>query len=595
MVENRDVGKPAKPRFVPAPSPHRQLRETLFHTLPTYSGPYSVGTIEIELPVREPRTFSHIKRDNMHALRMDTVLFSIYYPCDSSEFTKGGKAKPSRATWLPRPRVPTCKGYAKFLNIPHFPVTAYIAATTMFTKLPAFRNAKLDSRRPSGQQPNDRRDSEETLGQDTQDKPIFPVIFFSHGLGGSRTCYSSICGEMASNGFIVVAVEHRDGSGARSYVNIPPSGNLADGKILDNTKSKRSYMVDYIWPKDNAQDTSPHNQRGVDTELRSAQIEMRMAEIEEAYYAMELINNDQGVLISKSNLRRKGNVGSSSVGTENVDWAEWASRMHLDKVTMMGHSFGGATTIQISREDARFPWVGQAITLDAWGPAIPKSPDGATIHVRKPLLAIGSEAFMHWPENFEAVVDVCRDTRDNGAPCWMMTIKGSTHLSQTDFAVLYPRWMSWFAKNMVNPRRAVLLTTNASFEFLKKVLPVGHTQGNIWMDEGILGTETLSLEDSLPSENKPDNKWIAARLRIPNEFRLRVLSWFRRTKAHPDVPRDATGKPLVSIVTRPLGDEVWMHISPEKTDNVDPPVNNNKSRRVVSRNSSFFSGHRVLF
>ncbi|KAF3017892.1 hypothetical protein E8E14_013078 [Neopestalotiopsis sp. 37M] len=449
------------------------------------------------------------------------------------------------------------------------PVTAYIAATTMFTKIPAFRNAKLAGCRPGEQCCPKGCHDQQTSGADVCDKPEFPVIIFSHGLGGSRTCYSSVCGELASNGFIVVAVEHRDGSGARSYVNIPPSGNLADGRILDNTKSKRSYVVDYIWPKDNAQDTSPHNQRGVDHQLRDAQIEMRMAEMAEAYYALELINSGQGELILKNNLRKKGNVGSSSKGLENIDWADWTGRLHMNNVTVMGHSFGGATSVQIAREEEKFPWVGQSIILDAWGPAIPQV-EGDRSHVRKPLLAIGSEAFMHWPENFDAVLNVCKDTQEGGVPCWMTTVKGSTHLSQTDFAVLYPRWMSWFAKNVINPRRAILLTVNSSLEFLRHVLPEKHTFGTSWADEGILETKSLSPTDSLPSTHKPDEKWIAARLRIPNEFRLRLMSWFRRTPKD-KVPKDASGKPLAGIITRRLGDEVWVHVLFEaaRHENID--------------------------
>jgi len=39
-----------------------------------------------------------------------------------------------------------------------------------------------------------------------------PVVVFSHGLGGSRSLYSLICGELASQGYVVLAIEHADGT-----------------------------------------------------------------------------------------------------------------------------------------------------------------------------------------------------------------------------------------------------------------------------------------------------------------------------------------------------------------------------------------------
>lgn len=84
-----------------------------------------------------------------------------------------------------------------------------------------------------------------------------------------------------------------------------------------------------------------------------------MAEIDEAFYALQLINTRRGELVSKSNLRKKGNVGSSSQDLDDIEWSDWTGRISLDNVTSMGHSFGGATTVQLARPNDRFPWIAQ--------------------------------------------------------------------------------------------------------------------------------------------------------------------------------------------------------------------------------------------
>jgi hypothetical protein len=40
----------------------------------------------------------------------------------------------------------------------------------------------------------------------------FPVVLFSHGLGGHRSLYSMLCAELASQGYVVFAAEHADGT-----------------------------------------------------------------------------------------------------------------------------------------------------------------------------------------------------------------------------------------------------------------------------------------------------------------------------------------------------------------------------------------------
>ncbi|KAG7106537.1 Platelet-activating factor acetylhydrolase like protein [Verticillium longisporum] len=576
--------------------PPKSLRERFLHALPYYTGPHAVGYLEIETAVRQPRVISRLTRGKEPLLRLDTVLFSVFYPCEprdddknksdgterkTSEHDKdvqhGKRPKRtlrkslSRASWLPRPRIQTAKGYAKFMNIPRAPVTGYLAITSMFTKLPAFRNASLATQWPRDVMATD------GVSPGRREKPRFPIIIFSHGLGGSRTMYSSICGELASYGFMVIAVEHRDGSGARTYVNLPAEQELSETESEANLnvsdvsgesqkskstkqQSPQHYCVDYLFPKDNAQDTSPHNARGVDTELRTAQIDMRMAEMEEAFHVISLINDGKGSAVSATNLRRQGNVASSSQGLGGIRWDNWTGRMLTNNMTVMGHSFGGATTVQCLRKSS-LTWVGQGIILDAWGPATPAAGEA---RISKPLLSIGSEAFMHWQENFERLVDLCHEAREENPATltWMLTIRGSTHLSQTDFAVLYSTWMDLLAKTVVNPLRAIYLTVAPSLEFLKMTLPREQSANDMWVDEQILRTMQAPADPEavMGQEHRPSDKWIAVRLKVDNEVSWRARGWFRQKRRA--LWRERSDEEPEGLVDWDRGDEVWMHFSP---------------------------------
>ncbi len=330
------------------------------------------------MPASNPRVFSEITRNGRHVLQLETVLMTIYYPTGHQEFNlQKGDPRFSRELWLGRPRLGMAAGFGDFGGVGKMAVPVFFPA--WLTKLPAYRNAPIASHwapcadvkahgikvklehgpRPPG----------------APHEPCFPLILFTHGLGGTRTMYSSQCGEFASYGFVVCAIEHRDGSGPRTYVNHAKSGEGSmntteeEGGIDHGAdECSRGYdIVDYLWPKDNPKDTMPNNEKGVDTELRNAQICLRMAEVEEAYKVVCEIASGNGQLVADRNLRRKGFKASSSHGLEGVNWPRWKDRVHLDHVTACGHSFGAATTIEMLRHDDRFTYIAQGIIYDIWG------------------------------------------------------------------------------------------------------------------------------------------------------------------------------------------------------------------------------------
>ncbi|CAD6441997.1 d909844c-607b-4d36-9ff5-a4130f1a5ddd [Sclerotinia trifoliorum] len=151
---------------------------------------------------------------------------------------------------------------------------------------------------------------------------------------------------------------------------------------------------------------------------------------------------------------------------------------------------------------------------------------------------------MYWPSNFSSIMSLCREAKSRGTLCWLLTVRGSVHISQFDFSLLYPNISSFLWKMTFNPRRAIDLNINASLEFLKMVMPKRISAMNRGTDEGILQVEQL---DQLPDLHQPKDKYIAGRLRIPHELRVRLTPlWMRRytggkAKQHQEVGNGKVG------------------------------------------------------
>ena len=502
-------------------------------------------------------------------LQLETVLMTIYYPTShGNPNAQKGSPDFSRELWLGRPRMKVVEGYGEFAGIGKLALPIFLP--TMFTKLPAYRNAPIATywappvntktggvkvKMQTGPKPDG-----------APEEPTFPMILFSHGLGGTRTMYSSLCGELASYGFVVCAVEHRDGSGPRTYINHEPSGegSLEDldhreGIDHQSRERERGYdIISYLFPKDNPHDTGPHNEKGVDIELRAAQVALRVAELDEAYAVVCEIVRGDGESIAKRNLRRKGFKGSSSHGLEGVDWERWKDRVRLDHVTAAGHSFGAATVTEMLRIPDQYDYISQGIIYDIWGAAVNPSADSAKIRV--PVLAINSEAFTYWPSNFELVESLVKEAQDGPNPCpaWLMTIRGTVHLTQSDFSILYPILCSLFLKEVANPRRALDLNINATLEFLGHVLPSSMSQVHrAYQNENLLASDISSL-DRIPSAQlrRPDTDHIALTLgkgkQRPPPSRMSP-KLFRRLNRERNNLKSQAPEP---------GDEVWLHIKP---------------------------------
>jgi platelet-activating factor acetylhydrolase len=78
---------------------------------PEYTGPYSVGTFDVEVPVQELDAGCEKPEE---AKGIETVLFRVWYPC-VREGEKGKELKKG-IPWLPNPQREYIEAYSRFLG-----------------------------------------------------------------------------------------------------------------------------------------------------------------------------------------------------------------------------------------------------------------------------------------------------------------------------------------------------------------------------------------------------------------------------------------------------------------------------------------------
>lgn len=307
----------------------------------------------------------------------------------------------------------------------------------------------------------------------------WPVMIFSHGLGGSRNAYSHICGSLASHGVVVVAPDHRDGSSPLSIHNIP------------NEKEKLK-RVEY---RKIAHKPSPDVYEARDDQLR-----IRLAELGLIHDA--LLKIDEGRKIQNVALEqpRKGGKDLLSMFANVLGIHEPGA------ITFAGHSFGACTMIQFVKSVYYRPEQGipgykplytpsehssivrhitpanPVILLDLWCLPI-QSPDTAWLRSKpmpsydsptggKNLLSILSEGFFNWKANFSEVKRLL--AKPAAAKCTHADQPGphifypvtSAHLSQSDFGVLFP-WVTTKIFGAKEPERVLRLNTRAILQVMR--------------------------------------------------------------------------------------------------------------------------------
>ncbi|KII94903.1 hypothetical protein PLICRDRAFT_47906 [Plicaturopsis crispa FD-325 SS-3] len=382
-------------------------------SLPNITGAYSVGVTTFVLPLREALTIGRatFKGSGQPALNTDTVVFTAYYPADVD--AKGKKG----IHWLERPINASLRGYIHFAKIskPLFALfwpLLYVLGT--FLTIPAVSTAPLLD------------PSKAHTSADENDAKRWPLVLFSHGLGGARTSYSQICSRLAASGRVVLAFEHHDGTGPM---------------FMNSNGETRLYLqdTDIVWGKDTSSDSDSNT-----LPLRTDQLTLRRHEISLAYSAfLALSKHDPKSVDGKapSDLRTWGDAP--------VDWGSWgASRVQCDEdVALSGHSFGGATVLSIlsnppAHDHIHIP-VTKALVLDPWlepiaspgpSPYAASSSAGETQLQNMPrMLVINSEGFTLWKDHFERLKGVVNGW---GPAARLVTVVHARHAAFSDFPLL---------------------------------------------------------------------------------------------------------------------------------------------------------------
>ena len=401
----------------------------LSSSLPPYSGDYDVGTIDIEAPCTPRRIGDYsYKETGGAAFELETVLFSVFYPA-----VKGAVSSKPKHKWVSDSSV-TGEGYARFANI-HNPITNKIFSAGLHTLVGSTTiPAEVDVPLHGSPAHEGEAQHEASLHQ-------FPVVIFSHGMGSSRNDYTHYLGNIASQGYIVAAIEHRDGSCPGTIVMLPDGTK----KTIFHTKIKG---LQWEGQKETA-------------DIKPTQLAMRQAEVEETVRVLESIAKGKGAEVFTGNPRGEGS-----------HLAHWANRLNLDMATMAGHSYGATLALQVLKDapSPKLPFKA-GIALD---PGKHSGELNAQIDV--PLLVVHSNSwskhrsvFFGRP-HFDAVKELVQGVLDKVGASWFITSIGTSHPSVTDAPLIEPLLLSWTTGASIDVHQGLKQYVHVTVDFLRFLL-----------------------------------------------------------------------------------------------------------------------------
>jgi dienelactone hydrolase len=229
-----------------------------------------------------------------------------------------------------------------------------------------------------------------------QDAPVlsggaYPVLLYNPGWQGERTESTFQMEELASHGFVVIAIDHTFFGGLVEF----PDGRVADSKNAPEIGSFLHSTIDEQWALGN---------KYVNVEARDDSFVLDQ---------LQIMNEDAA--------------------------SPWFHRLDFSRVGVMGFSIGGAVAAQTAYQDPR---VKAALNMDGWtfgdvGPKGLKKPfmiiyedKAQTIPTAAQLTTGSKPELLYWQMSDQDYRQVTGSMRENGG--YLLFLEGTNHVDFTD-------------------------------------------------------------------------------------------------------------------------------------------------------------------
>jgi len=333
-------------RPIPIPSPSVGADPT--RTTTTTGEP--TGDVGVWYTFAPPTTNTDGSASPQHRV---SIPLSIFYPIDKTTTTTTPTTTTTSSTssWLPHDNdIRYANGLASYASIPKF----------IFRRLRSHTLVATTSSTPDAPFPVDLK----ALSHDR-------VILFSHGLGGHRNMYSALCMSMAARGYVVIAMEHCDGSACCAvplytpFTSSPTSAaatnplTVSTEETVDHHSHHRQHhhqhhnkaftIIPYMRPpvlephtnKSTKTSPPPSSDDGSAASTTTTKTHAELQESSDLHFREKQLGERLTDVENIADAIRTKNLLGPLFGEQDVASA-FATSASLQ---MVGHSFGGATVV----------------------------------------------------------------------------------------------------------------------------------------------------------------------------------------------------------------------------------------------------------